>query len=162
MVGMQVSSALEVCKNVRKNIMTGNLSSTIAETRNMIAFRDDIEDLQYIFLKTSPNDMKKIIKINVEISYFNDFETEAGGLLSALNCELIGIGAEMKDASLKELVATARLAEVKRERTESKETLAKYQALVAELQKKCDDLDREEAALMSQLTIAKKPQANKA
>ena len=159
MVGIQVSSALEVCTTVRDNIMSGKLSATVSEARDMIAFRDDIEDLQYIFLKTTPSELKKIIKINVGISYFNDFETEAGGILSSLNCELIGIGAEMKDASLAELIAAARLAEVKRERNEAKQTAEKYSALLAELEQKIQSFDQEEAALMAQLDSTKKPNA---
>ncbi len=151
MVGTQVSSALEVCMTVRKNIVSGQMGATISEALDVIAFREDIEDLQYIFLKTSPTDMKKIIKINVSISYFNDFETEAGGILSALNCELIGIGAEMKDASLAELIATARLAEVKRERHEAEQSLLKYQSIVRDLQNKIKNLDAEEADLLQQL-----------
>ena len=153
----QIRGLTQASANLQDGVSLSQVADgALSEVHDMIAFRDDIEDLQYIFLKTSPTEMKKIIKINVGISYFNDFETESGGILSVLNCELIGVGAEMKDASLKELVATARIAEIKRERNETYETLEKYQALVQNLQNQIQSLDNEEKELIAQLDSSNK------
>ena len=150
MVGNTVGSALDACMSVRTQVLSSNFGEQLRSEglEDMVLFKDGIEDLNYIFLKTSPTDAKKIIKINVGIEYFNDASTEDGGILSRLDCELIGVGEEMKDASLAEIATTAQLAEVRKEKAEAKATLAKYQDAIAQLTKRIERCSAEEARLL--------------
>ena len=112
--GSPTKSALETCQNVREIIQENDFYKELQETglEDLLVFRDNLEDMQYIFLRVSDGNEKKIMRINFNISYYDDNDISAGGILSSVQCELIDVGKKIAKLPLSKVISSLQLADV--------------------------------------------------
>ena len=149
-IGHTVTSALEVCQDVRKNITKGDFYNKLMmnNMQELIAFKEGIENLQYIFLKTSgDSETQCIIKLNVVIEYFDESNISAGGILASLKSELVDVGEQMKSVSLTELASFIRLSALQKKKTAAMTELSQVEARATELKKLLESYAKEEESL---------------
>ena len=118
--GTTVDSALSVCHKVRDMIKENEFYKSLEKNglENLLVFDDSIEKMQYIYIRGSNEDdsLKEIIRINININYFNETDLDAGGILNNVGCQLIAMGKKIKELPLTQVVLTLQLSDVSAKR----------------------------------------------
>ena len=90
--GINVSGPLDVCREVKQQIQADKFYADLQKNNleDLIVFEDAIDRLDYVYLRSHVGDPgpRPIIKINISISYFDETNFRAGGILTAVNCAL--------------------------------------------------------------------------
>ena len=114
--GTTVESALSVCHKVRDMIKENEFYKSLEKNglENLLVFDDSIEKMQYIYIRGSneDNSLKEIIRINININYFNETDLDAGGILNYVGCQLINMGKKIKELPLTQVVLTLQLSDI--------------------------------------------------
>lgn len=106
--GSSVKSALEVCKNVREIIKENEFYKSLEKNglEELLVFKDDIENMGFIFLSATKDDeeTKPIIKIVWKINYFDEADYSKGGVIDFVTCKPIGLGIKILTLPLAQIV----------------------------------------------------------
>ncbi len=153
MVGNTGMSALEVCQNIRNGIiLKGSFYHKLLDNnmQDFIAFREGIENLSFIYLKTTGDNQsqQRIIKINVVINLFNESDASNGGIIANVQAELVDMGLQMKDVPLSQIVSYLHLSSIRKKKTKAESELKEIEQRETILRKIIAECEEDEARFM--------------
>lgn len=116
--GTKVSSPLHVCRQVREYIKSEGFYASLKEAgiENLLEFEDDIDKMDKVFLRTSESELRPIIKIEFNISYYSEDNLNMGGILTRLKCHLIGEGKSMATIPVEQVVLALQFNDIKKKK----------------------------------------------
>lgn len=153
--GSPTKSALATCQTVREMIQENDFYKELQETglENILIFRDGLEDMQYIFLRVSEGDEKKIMRINFNISYYDDNDISAGGVLSSVRCELIDTGKLIANLPLSKVISTLQLADIMEKIKKCETEIKEIHTVLEEKEKQVEIWKSKENELTHELAL---------
>ena len=153
--GTTVESALSVCHKVRDMIKENEFYKSLEKNglENLLVFDDSIEKMQYIYIRGSneDNSLKEIIRINININYFNETDLDAGGILNYVGCQLIDMGKKIKELPLTQVVLTLQLSDITAKAKIVNDDIEKLEDELKMLKKSQQDLLEKEKEIKEKL-----------
>ena len=153
--GTTVESALSVCHKVRDMIKENEFYKSLEKNglENLLVFDDSIEKMQYIYIRGSneDNSLKEIIRINININYFNETDLDAGGILNYVGCQLINMGKKIKELPLTQVVLTLQLSDITAKEKIVNDDIEKLEDELKMLKKSQQDLLEKEKEIKEKL-----------
>ena len=139
--GQFVKSALEACKSVRELIQGEEFYHTLRDAglEDILVFKDEIDQMDKVYLRTPIDDEKlwPIIKIDMQISYFDEEDLSKGGNIAVLKCRLVGEGKNMGNIPVEQMVLGLQFNYLKKQRDAIAEELDELQSqIVAKTEEK--------------------------
>lgn len=152
--GNPINDALDACQKVRDIIKESDFYKELQASgiEELLVFKEDIEHMQFIYIRAAKDktaSLKKILRINFFINYFNEENLAAGGILTNVSCELIGIGSKVSELPIHQVIHALRYADI----IGQKEIL---QAAIKEKEKELELLRKKLAETIAQEEAVKK------
>lgn len=160
-IGKNVGSKLDVCKTVREIIKENEFYKMLEQNglNDVLVFKDDIENMPFIFLHISGNEnLKKIIEIIIRINYYDEIDYQKGGILDDVQCSAIDIGEKIKDIPLSQVVSVLKLKDISSKKHEVENKIKELNNELETLKAKFMSYSEEEAKInleLEQLNIQK-------
>lgn len=145
--GTNVSGPLDVCREVKRQIQADQFYENLKENslEDLIVFEDAIDRLDYVYLRSHVGDPepRPIIKINISISYFDETNFRAGGVLTAVNCALVETGKKLEDVPLNKVVLIMRFSDAKSKSEQLEAEITSLEDRIIELRDEKTKIDHE-------------------
>lgn len=153
--GTNVSGPLDVCREVKRQIQADQFYENLKENNleDLIVFEDAIDRLDYVYLRShvGDSDPRPIIKINISISYFDETNFRAGGVLTAVNCTLVESGKKLEDVPLNKVVLIMRFSDAKSKSEQLEAEITSLEDRIIELRDEKTKIDHEVVDLKEEI-----------
>lgn len=124
--GEPVASLLTGFQLIRQKIKENEFYKELValNSQDVLVFKDDIENSQYVFLKVGDeSNLQKIIKIKLELSLYEEGNPLKGGVIESATCKLIENGIKVAQIPLEQVIIVLKLNEINK----------KYKGLIEEI-----------------------------
>ena len=153
--GTNVSGPLDVCREVKQQIQADKFYEDLRKNNleDLIVFENSIDRLDCIYLRSHVGDPdpRPIIKINISISYFDETNFRAGGVLTAVNCALVETGKKLEDLPLNKVVLIMRFSDAKSKSEQLGAEIAALEERIIELRDEKTKIDHEVVDLKEEI-----------
>lgn len=153
--GTNVSGPLDVCREVKQQIQADKFYEDLQRNNleDLIVFENSIDRLDCIYLRShvGDEDPRPIIKINISISYFDETNFRAGGVLTAVNCALVETGKKLADVPLNKVVLIMRFSDAKSKSEQLEAEITSLEDRIIELRDEKTKIDHEVVDLKEEI-----------